>query len=89
LISIREGSAQQQVYHLHNVAESVVICWVPKHTGLPGNKCVDVTVKEDAVLGKLISDKASGRMFMPVFFCDVCYCGSINGPIQWTTNYNL
>jgi hypothetical protein len=67
LIGAQEGSVLQEVSHFPNVAESVIVCWIPEHTGLPGNKGANVATKEGAVLGKLTSVRALGRMSILLF----------------------
>jgi hypothetical protein len=48
------------VPHLHRTGKSVVFCWVPGHTNLPGNEDADAATKVVALYGPLTSDQALG-----------------------------
>jgi ribonuclease HI len=49
-----------QLSHLHQSGKSVVFCWVPGHTGLPGNEAADAAAKAAAFYGPLVSDRNLG-----------------------------
>jgi ribonuclease HI len=53
-----------QVCHLHKSGKSVVFCWVPGHTGLPGNETASMAFKAATLDRSFTSDRALG--------CDVC-----------------
>jgi hypothetical protein len=46
--------------HLQKAWKSLVFCWVPGHTGLPGIEAADAVAKAAALHGTLTSDRALG-----------------------------
>jgi hypothetical protein len=51
----------RQISDISKVGKCVVFCWVPGHTGLPGNEAADTAAKETAAHGILASERALGN----------------------------
>jgi hypothetical protein len=49
-----------QASHHQRAGKSVVFYWVPRHTGLSGNKTPDTAGKAADLYGSITSDKALG-----------------------------
>jgi hypothetical protein len=68
----------QRALHLLETGKSVVFCWVPDHTCLPGYTVTDTGTRESAVFRNLTSGSALGSGVCAFGFLALCHHGMTN-----------
>lgn len=69
-----------QLSHFQKAGKSVVFCWVPHHTGLPGNRATDAAAKVAASHETITSDRALGS-----YVCILLHHGLTLRAKNWTS----
>jgi hypothetical protein len=60
-----------QLSSLHKSGKSIVFCWVPDHTGLPGNKAADAAAEVATLHRTLVSDRTLGSDVHTFLHCTI------------------
>jgi hypothetical protein len=76
----------QEVWYLPVAGNSVLFCWIPGHTSLPGNKATSAAAKEASLLWNLTSDWALDSD-IHAFILHTVLSFWQDEPRQWAVNY--